>query len=50
MDAFTLAAFVGLTILACLPLDWNKDPRSAWIQLALMIAVIVAVLAYTAWR
>ena len=50
MDAFTLAVFVGLTILSCVPLDWKKDPRSAALQFALMIITIIALLAYTAWR
>ena len=50
MDAFTLVVFVGLTILACLPLDWDKDRRSALLQITLMIVAVIGLLAYTAWR
>jgi hypothetical protein len=33
MDGFALTLVLALTALSCVPPDWEKDEKSAWVQI-----------------
>jgi len=43
MDGFVLVIVLAFAGLSCVPVDWQKDERTAWVQVILMAAGIVLI-------
>jgi hypothetical protein len=43
MDGFVLVVVLAFAGLSCVPVDWQKQTQTAWIQVILMAAGIVLI-------
>ena len=43
MDGFVLVIVLAFAGLSCVPVNWQKDERTAWVQVILMAAGIVLI-------
>lgn len=43
MDGFVFVIVLAFAALSCLPVDWRKDEKTAWIQVIVMAAGIVLI-------